>query len=371
MQRVGEECDPVALLPLPLARHPLCVDAWFARLEDEVDRLDGPVLAIAEARRRRQLVGALAGPGAARKARCGAQLGKGGIGVRADEEPRVGRWARAVGTPDRGQSVKQGARQSHAVAITSTNVSDVSPPLQILGCPIHPHTQDELLDWARDCVESGEPHRHVCMSAAKLQRLQRDSALRRAVISADRVSADGMGVLVAARSLGLVPPPRVTGIALFLRLARLARDEDWGIYLLGARPGVAFATANKLQHALPGLRIVGTDHGFHDDDALVAERIRQAAPQLLFVAMGTPRQELFQHRWAAHMQVPLCMGVGGSFDVVTNDKRRAPPLLGDRGLEWLYRFVQEPGRLWRRNLLEHGAFLGLLAKASLSRRLRR
>ena len=217
-------------------------------------------------------------------------------------------------------------------------------------------------------LERGGSHRHCCVSAAKLNRMYTDPALREAVLTSDLISADGAGVLWAARVLGLAVPPRVTGISLFLRLVAQAAQTDRSIFLLGDTEAVVGAVRNKLQHAWPTLRIVGAHQGYLEDEAQVAGLIALAQPDLLFVAMGTPRQEHFQHRFQAQMQVPFSMGVGGSFSVVANRAWRAPPIFGDAGLEWLYRLAQDPTRLWRRNLVEHGGFLARVAAERLALR---
>jgi N-acetylglucosaminyldiphosphoundecaprenol N-acetyl-beta-D-mannosaminyltransferase len=165
--------------------------------------------------------------------------------------------------------------------------------------------------------------------------------------------------------LGQVVPPRVTGISLFLRLVRVAANNGWPVFLLGDREPVVAAVAGKLRHAYPTLELVGHHHGFFEDEQAMVGRIRAAKPALLFVAMGTPRQEVFLHAHREALHVPFCMGVGGSFSVVANVARRTPPALGDRGLEWLHRLAQDPSRLMRRNVVEHGGFIDKVVRARL------
>ncbi len=237
--------------------------------------------------------------------------------------------------------------------------------ISVLGCPVDVLDMDATVQRVRQAIETRVSLRHSCVSAAKLNRMHHDSALRQAVRSSDIISADGAGVLWAAKMLGQVVPPRVTGIALFLQLVRLAANSGWPIFLLGDREPVVAAVANKLRHAYPTLQLAGYHHGFFDDEQAVVAQIRDAKPALLFVAMGTPRQEVFLHAHQSALQAGFSMGVGGSFSVVANVARRTPPALGDLGLEWLHRLAQDPSRLMRRNVVEHGGFISKVVRARL------
>ncbi len=241
----------------------------------------------------------------------------------------------------------------------------IASRISILGCPVDVLDMDATVERVRRAVETQVALRHSCVSAGKLNRMHREEALRQAVHSSDIISADGAGVLWAAKMLGQVVPPRVTGIALFLRLVRLASNNGWPIFLLGDRERVVAAVADKLRHAYPMLQLAGHHHGFFDDEHAVVTQIRDAKPALIFVAMGTPRQEVFLHMQQHAMHVPFSMGVGGSFSVVANIARRTPPALGDRGLEWLHRLSQDPSRLMRRNIVEHGGFISKVVRARM------
>jgi N-acetylglucosaminyldiphosphoundecaprenol N-acetyl-beta-D-mannosaminyltransferase len=135
----------------------------------------------------------------------------------------------------------------------------------------------------------------------------------------------------------------VTGIC------QRAAQQGYSIYILGSEPGIASTAAQKLMELYPGLKVVGTQHGYFkpEEEAEVVRRIREARPDVLFVAFGIPKQEKFIARYLPEMKIPVCLGVGGSFDVYSEKLKRAPQYIQRSGLEWLYRVWQEPWR-WRR-----------------------
>ena len=148
---------------------------------------------------------------------------------------------------------------------------------------------------------------------------------------------------------GRYPEGKVTGVDTVVRLAGLSAQKGYGIYLLGAAKGIAQETAQTLRTRFPTLRVVGTYGGtpaLEEDDEIV-QRIRRANPQLLFVAYGAPRQEKWIARNLSRLQVPVAMGVGGAFDFISGEARRAPSWVQRLGLEWLHRLALQPWR-WRR-----------------------
>jgi len=180
---------------------------------------------------------------------------------------------------------------------------------------------------------------------------------------------DGTPVLWAARLLGTPLPEKVSGSDLVVPLARVAAAHGWRVYLLGAGPGVAAAAAERLR-ALCGTNVVGWDDAIISADGgagegAVLERIRQARPHLIFVALGSPKQELWIHRVRGEIRPAVAVGVGASLDFVAGHVRRAPPWMSRAGVEWLYRLAQEPRRLWRRYLVQDPAFVGIVLRAML------
>lgn len=239
---------------------------------------------------------------------------------------------------------------------------------EILGVGVHPLSLTEtvkvIAGWIRSrhlwdtttgafvSKRTGATRQVVTLNVEMLYRAQHDPALRSLINQADLVVPDGHGVVWAGRRLGYRIPERVTGIDLIQALAACAGRQEWRVFLLGAAPGVAKAAALNLQRDYPGLRLVGTEHGYFADVEIVTviRKIRDARPDLLLVALGSPKQEFFSWVHRQELGATVAIGVGGSFDVLSGRLRRAPALFQRLRLEWLYRVFQEPGR-WRRLLV--------------------
>lgn len=216
----------------------------------------------------------------------------------------------------------------------------------------------------------GGRHQIVTVNADFIRIAQRDGEFRRVLNSADLAVADGMPVVWLSRARGLPVPERVAGIDLIDDCCRLAAQRDVGVFLLGAAPGVAEAAGRELATRHAGLKIVGTyapPFGSHtpDEDARMTAAIRSAGRCVLFVAFGAPRQDLFIARHLRELDVVVAMGVGCAFDILSGGVLRAPRWMQRSGLEWVWRIAQEPGRLWRRYLIQDAPLLGVLAAAAL------
>ncbi len=222
------------------------------------------------------------------------------------------------------------------------------PPVrhELLGTTVHAVGLDDALVWIRDRMRSKAPGYVVTLNGALLVQTARDPALRRVVNDAGLVCADGIGVVLAARILGITGMERLAGIDLTVAACAQAASAGHRIYLLGASPGVAGAAAQVLRQRHPGIQIVGTQHGYFsaEEETAAIGDIRQARPDLLLVAFGAPRQEQWIHRWMHDLGVPVAIGVGGSLDVLAGRVRRAPRWMQRLGLEWLYRALLEPRR---------------------------
>jgi N-acetylglucosaminyldiphosphoundecaprenol N-acetyl-beta-D-mannosaminyltransferase len=217
---------------------------------------------------------------------------------------------------------------------------------ELFGTQVHALNMSAALAWIRTRIAARDPAYIVTLNGALLVQAARDPALRVLVNDAGLVTADGVSVILAARILGVDLTERVAGIDLVTALCEQAAAQGHRLFLLGGEPGVAEATARALRRRHPALSIVGTRHGFFrsEDDAAVCGQVRGARPDVLLVALGAPRQEQWMRRWCREMEVPVSIGVGGSFDVLAGRTRRAPDWMQSAGLEWLYRALREPRR---------------------------
>lgn len=244
---------------------------------------------------------------------------------------------------------------------------------ELFGVPLDALTMDEVLERIDATIARRQRLLTGVVNAAKVVNMRRDPELRRAVLAADLIVADGMAIVWAARLLGLAVPERVPGIDLMERLLERGNEKGYRVFCLGAKEKVLQTVMNKIRSENPGVELVGGRDGYfsESDEPEVAAQIEAARPDLLFVAMSSPKKELFLERWAERMGVPVCHGVGGAFDVLAGVVRRAPPAWQRLGLEWLYRVVQEPRRMWRRYLVTNTIFCAMLTRDLLRNRGRR
>lgn len=235
---------------------------------------------------------------------------------------------------------------------------------RILGVDIHAVTMEQVLPICDDVIRSKGSLMIGVVNAAKIVNMGRQPLLRESVASSDLVLADGMAVVWASRILRQPLPERIAGIDLFERLLQLADQRGHTVYLLGATRDVLDRVVCRIRMRYPGARIAGAYDGYFSDDEAdkVAAEIRLAKPDMLFLGMTSPKKEIFLGQWGPSLNVPVCHGVGGSFDVMAGKVRRAPRLWQRLGLEWLFRVVQEPGRMWRRYLVTNSIFAWMLLK---------
>jgi N-acetylglucosaminyldiphosphoundecaprenol N-acetyl-beta-D-mannosaminyltransferase len=235
---------------------------------------------------------------------------------------------------------------------------------RILGVEVHAATMTQVLDLCSRAIRERTPLSIGVVNAAKLVNMQGERELCEAVQSSDLVLADGMSVVWASRLLGRSLPERVAGIDLFERLLGLAEDAGHSVYMLGAEPDVLEAAVGVVRQRHPRLRIAGSHHGYFSaaEEPALVDRIAASRPDLLFVGMSSPKKEIFLARWGARIAAPVCHGVGGSIDVMAGKVRRAPGVWQKVGMEWLYRVLQEPRRLWRRYLVTNTQFLWMVLR---------
>ena len=221
--------------------------------------------------------------------------------------------------------------------------------IRILDLPVDALTMEEAVERICRAWEGEQPFHVVTANLEILYSGLKDREMARLLDGAELVTADGAGVLLAARIGGLSLPARVAGFDLMMNCLREAAQHAAPVFFLGAQPEVLTSALTRAKELFPGLQIAGSHHGYFSDGEAeaVAAEIRARQPRLLCVALGAPRQE----KWIFHHKgkLPPCVaiGVGGSFDVLAGRTRRAPRWMQQAGLEWLYRLLRQPSRLRR------------------------
>lgn len=241
--------------------------------------------------------------------------------------------------------------------------------LNFLNSKMHALSMAESLKLIDESIDKGQFFQHVVVNVAKLVNMQTDIVLKQSVESCDLINIDGQGVVWGARWCGHDVPERVAGVDLFHELLELSSVRDYPVFLLGATQEVVEQTVQNVEKQYKGLKIAGYHHGyFWHDEAEVVEKIRASGAKLLFVAITSPKKENFIHKWQKELGVNFVMGVGGTFDVVAGKVKRAPVWMQRYGMEWLYRVLQEPKRMFKRYLVTNSRFAMLLLKEKQRRR---
>lgn len=233
--------------------------------------------------------------------------------------------------------------------------------INFLGCPMDVANMKETVNWIRQRIEARVFTQHSVVNVAKIVNMRNDLALDDSVRSCDLINIDGMGVVFGARLLGHDVPERVAGVDLFHELISMSAQHGIPVFLLGAKAEVVKQTYARLKAMHPGLSVAGYHDGyFWDDEQKMVNTIRESGARLLFVAISSPKKENFINRWKDQLGVDFVMGVGGTFDVVAGEAKRAPKWIQDIGFEWFFRLAQEPGRMWKRYLKTNAIFLWLV-----------
>ena len=230
--------------------------------------------------------------------------------------------------------------------------------IEILGVPVDCLTMDRTVDLAASVLAGNVAHSIVAVNPEKVMRARYDVRLRDQLRRAGVLIPDGIGVVIAARILGLGRLQRVPGSELMPRLCELAGQTGRRVFLFGAAPDVNERAAQVLRKRYRGLTVAGTQHGFLKDGDMpdLIDKINLSQADILFVALGSPKQEDWIDRYLPQLNVKVCQGVGGTFDVIAGRVRRAPAAFRAVHLEWFYRLVTNPQRLHRQTALPRFAF---------------
>lgn len=249
--------------------------------------------------------------------------------------------------------------QPHAMAGEPSGRDGVGPAVDVLGLPLLAMCQGDAIDALVSRVRWGIKTRIAFVNAHCANVASKDWQYRQALQSCDAVLPDGIGIEIASHLGGEPVTEDLNGTDLFLPLCESLAAAGKSVFFLGGRPGVADATARVAKARIPALSIAGSFHGYfgpQDEDSVI-DRVNACRPDVLFVAMGVPAQDTWLARVAGRIEAPLVAGVGGLFDFTSGATKRAPGWLRQARLEWAFRLIQEPQRMWRRYLLGNVTFL--------------
>jgi len=230
--------------------------------------------------------------------------------------------------------------------------------IEILGVPVDCVSMTTALDYVDELLRGGEAGTVLAINPEKVIKARQDPVLLGQLKTAALLIPDGIGIVGAARLLGLANIERVPGIDLMMRICERAAERGYRVFLYGAVPEVNAAASEALAAAFPGLRIVGRQHGYLSEAEMPAlvSAINNSGADILLAALGSPRQEQWMATHLAQLRIKVCQGVGGSFDVLAGTVRRAPASWRDRNMEWAYRLLSQPRRLMRQTALPRFAF---------------
>lgn len=246
----------------------------------------------------------------------------------------------------------------------------VPDQVEILGVPIRNISMDEALQLIVDAAQTRAHHQVCFVNTDCVNKAQRDPAYAERLLSSSVVFADGIGIRIAGKILRKPIRQNVNGTDLFPMLCKRLQDSELGFFLLGARPGIAEAVVQWAAQNYPGARIKGFHHGYFTpaEEPGVINKINESGAEILLVAFGAPRQDMWIADHLPELNVGVSMGVGGLFDFYSGQMPRAPQWIRELSLEWIYRLYQEPGRMWKRYLLGNVIFLYRVLISAIFRR---
>lgn len=224
------------------------------------------------------------------------------------------------------------------------------PKMEILNIPVNPVSMTEVIDFLDCAIQKNEQNFLVTANAEIIMLAQNDEEYKKILTEQTNIILpDGAGVVWAGRHLGYSVPERVAGFDLFKKLLTLANAKSYKVFFFGGAEGIAQKAAEIAKKENPNLQVVGTLNGYFKDDECeeIVKKINDSGADLLFVALGAPKQEKWLAQWKEKLQPKLLMGIGGSFDVLSGKTKRAPVWMQKAGLEWFFRLIKEPFRFKR------------------------
>lgn len=241
---------------------------------------------------------------------------------------------------------------------------------KIMNTYVNAINMQQTIDYVEKIIAEGNPTQHVVINASKINLMEDDSKLAQIVNSCPLINADGASVVWAAKRLGIPLKERVTGCDLFQKLMAVSEKKGYKVFLFGAKEEVVTKVKAIYERQYPNIQIVGYRNGYftEKDEPQIVKQMRDSGADMMFVAFSSPKKEYWVSKYLNEINIPFVMGVGGSFDIVAGVTKRAPIWFQEHGLEWLYRFVQEPRRMWKRYIIGNARFVALAYKYKFIRR---
>jgi len=236
--------------------------------------------------------------------------------------------------------------------------------IKIFNIKVHPFTKKEFLNIIESNLKNGNRIIQNGINAASINGLSKNKELIHAYNNSDLMNIDGMSIVWALRFLGYSIPERVACPDLANDILALAERENYSIFLFGAKETSLSQSVKNLSADFPKLNIAGHRNGYYQtkDEYAIVEMINDSMPDILLLGMPSPQKELFVEKYKDKLQVKYFFGVGGFFDILSGKTKRAPLWMQKTGLEWIYRFMQEPKRMWYRYMVGNIKFIGLVIK---------
>lgn len=228
-----------------------------------------------------------------------------------------------------------------------------------MGTYIDALTLEETIERMLKIIENRKPTQHVVLNANKINLLYHDQKLKEIINHCGLINADGQSIVWADRLFNKAVPERVTGIDLFQRLIDEAAEKQLAVYYLGAEKEVVEKVVQTHRTQYPNLKIAGYKDGYFNraNSYDVAREISQSKPDILFMAVPSPEKEYWLNEYSQILNIPLLVGVGGSFDVIAGKTKRAPERYQKLGMEWFYRLIQEPRKMYKRYFIGNLMFI--------------
>ena len=239
----------------------------------------------------------------------------------------------------------------------------------IMNTFVNAVSMDESIDYVERIIKERIPTQHVVINALKINLMEADPKLAEIVNACPLINADGASVVWAAKRLGIPLKERVTGCDIFQNLVRVAAEKGYKIFLFGAKEEVVTKVKSIYEKQYPGIQIVGYRNGYftEKDEPEIVKQMHDSGADMMFVAFSSPKKEYWVNKYLNEIGIPFVMGVGGSFDIVAGVTERAPKWFQEHDLEWFYRFIQEPKRMWKRYIIGNTKFVALTYKYKLAK----